>query len=264
MYSSPPYIFWGVSLFVLGAVIGSFLNVVIARVPCGESIVSPPSRCTVCGHPIRPRDNIPLLSYLILGGRCRDCDTRISARYPFIELLTALLFLALYLKWGLTSATGIFALFTAALVAIFWIDLDHMIIPDAISLNCIPIGLAAAILGLIPGVDWKYSLVGTILGGAVLYVPAVIYERIRGTEGLGGGDVKLLAMIGAFTGPYGVIFVLFLSSTVGSLFGLAGMAALKTESTAPIPFGPFLSAAAVTYLFAGPEVIAWLFGLSVY
>jgi leader peptidase (prepilin peptidase)/N-methyltransferase len=178
--------------------------------------------------------------------------------------LTALLFLALYVKWGFTPATGVFSIFAAALVAIFWIDLDHMIIPDAISLNCIPIGVAAAVGGLLPGMDWKYSLVGTVLGAVVLYVPAVLYERIRGTEGLGGGDVKLLAMIGAFTGPYGVMFVLFLSSTVGSLFGLVGMAALKTESTAPIPFGPFLSAAAVAYLFAGPEIIEWLFGLSLY
>jgi leader peptidase (prepilin peptidase)/N-methyltransferase len=261
---SPPYIFWAVSFFVLGAVIGSFLNVVIARLPRGESIVTPSSRCTACGHPIRPRDNIPVLSYLLLGGRCRDCNTRISTRYPLIEFLTALLFLALYLKWGFTPATGVFSIFAAALVAIFWIDLDHMIIPDAISLNCIPIGVAAAVGGLLPGMDWKYSLVGTVLGAVVLYVPAVLYERIRGTEGLGGGDVKLLAMIGAFTGPYGVMFVLFLSSTVGSLFGLVGMAALKTESTAPIPFGPFLSAAAVAYLFAGPEIIEWLFGLSLY
>lgn len=262
--SSVPYVFWAVSFFVLGAVIGSFLNVVIARLPRGQSIVSPPSRCTACGHPIRPRDNIPMVSYLVLRARCRDCNTRISPRYPLIELLTALLFLALYLKWGLIPATGVFFVFTAALIAIFWIDLEHMIIPDAISLNCIPIGVSAAVLGLLPGMDWKYSLVGTIMGAAVLYVPAVIYERIRGMEGLGGGDVKLLAMIGAFIGPYGVMFVLFLSSTLGSLFGLAGMAALKTESTAPIPFGPFLSAAAVVYLFVGPEIIEWLFGLSLY
>jgi leader peptidase (prepilin peptidase)/N-methyltransferase len=146
------------------------------------------------------------------------------------------------------------------MIAIFWIDLEHMIIPDVISLNCIPVGISAAIVGAIPGVDWKLSLIGTIVGTAVLWLPAEIYSRLRGIEGLGGGDIKLLGMIGAFTGPSGVLFVLFVSSTIGAAVGLLGMATRRTDSTTPIPFGPFLTLAALLYVLAGQEIVKWSLG----
>lgn len=247
-------LYWAIVSFVFGAIVGSFLNVVIVRLPREESIVSPRSRCPQCGSPIRPYDNVPILSYFLLGGRCRICGRKIPVRYLVVELVTALIFVALYFKWGVTPALGVFIVFCAAMIAVFWIDLEHMIIPDAISLNFLPVGIAAAVTGSIPGVSWFYSFIGVALGGVLLYIPARIYEQIRGVEGLGGGDVKLLAMIGAFLGPYGVIFVLFVSSTLGSLVGLAGMLIGRTGSTTPIPFGPFLSIAAVLYVLVGQQL----------
>ena len=255
------YLFWAVVSFLLGTIVGSFVNVVIVRVPREESIVSPPSRCPDCGRQIRYYDNIPIISYILLGGRCRDCRGRISPLYPLVEFITGALFLGIYLKWGIGSTTVVYFVFTAAMIAVFWIDLEHMIIPDVISLNCIPVGIAAAVAGFIPGLDWKSSIAGSLLGVAVLYVPAYLYEKIRGAEGLGGGDVKLMAMIGAFTGPYGVMFVLLVASTVGSLVGLAGMVAKRTGATTPLPFGPFLAAAAAVYIFIGAEIIERFSGL---
>ena len=255
---------WAVGCFLIGAIVGSFLNVVIARVPVDESIVHPPSHCPECDHPIRWYDNIPIVGYFVLLGRCRDCGGRISIRYPFIEFLFAGLSLALYWKYDLSPAFVVFFVFIAAMIAVFWIDLDHMIIPDVISLNGTVVGLAAATGGLLPGVTWPDSYIGLILGGLILYIPAVVYEKIRGIEGLGGGDIKLLAMIGTFVGPYGVIFVLFFASFIGSLTAFAGMALRRTESSTPIPFGPFLSAAAVLYVFVGQEAMVRFLDFSRY
>ncbi len=234
---------------------GSFLNVVILRVPLGESIVSPGSRCPKCRQPIRFYDNVPILSFIILGGRCRDCGARISWRYPLIEFISACLSLGLYYKFGFTPAYLIFFAFCASMLVIFWIDLDHMIIPDTISLGGLIVGVIATVFGIIPGMTWKMSVIGLIFGALVLYIPAVIYEKLRGIEGLGGGDVKLLAMIGAFCGPYGALFVLIVSSLVGSLAGILNMAFRGGSSTTPIPFGPFLAFAAVFYVFAGQIII---------
>ena len=259
---SLPDVFWATAFFLFGAVVGSFLNVVIVRLPQGKSIVRPPSHCQACGGIIRFYDNIPILSYLLLAGRCRNCGARISPRYPLVEFATGCLCTAMYLKWGLTPAAGIFFIFCSAMVAVFWIDLDHMIIPDAISLNGMAIGILAAVLGLIPGVDWKLSVVGLVLGGAILYLPAVAYKRIKGVDGLGGGDIKLLAMMGTFTGPYGVIFILFVSSLIGSLGALVGVVFRRTGTATPIPFGPFLTAAAVLYVLAGREIITHFYNVA--
>ncbi len=250
---------WALSAFLFGSMLGSFLNVVICRVPEGRSVVFPPSHCPVCGAHIRFYDNIPILSYLFLRGKCRDCAQRISSRYPFIELTTACLSTAIYFKFGPTPAYGVFVLLCAALVVVFWIDLDHMIIPDVISLNGIPVGLVCSIVGLIPEMDWVASITGFLLGGAILYVPAIVYEKLRGVEGLGGGDIKLLAMMGTFIGPYGVVFVLAVSSLLGSIVGLCGMMLRAASSTTHIPFGPFLTASAVAYIFAGPRIGEWAF-----
>ena len=258
------FVLWAVYFFVLGAAVGSFLNVVIVRIPFEQSIVVPRSKCPTCGSQIRAYDNIPLLSYLLLHARCRDCGTHISIRYPLVELITAVCFLGLYMKYGLSPALGVFGVFCAAMIVVFCIDLEHMIIPDAISLNLIPVGMASAVIGILPDMDWKSSLIGFVLGGAVLYVPALIYFLIRGVEGLGGGDVKLLAMMGAFLGPYGVIFVLLASSFVGSIVGILGMIFRKTDSTTPIPYGPFIAGAGMLYVFVGQEIIQVLFGTNSY
>jgi leader peptidase (prepilin peptidase) / N-methyltransferase len=256
------HLFLGAWFLLFGAAVGSFLNVVILRLPLEESLVRPPSKCPRCGHPIRVRDNIPVFSYLLLAGRCRDCGSSISFRYPLIEATTGALAVGIYAKFGLSPLSLVFFAFCAALWAVFWIDLDHMIIPDVISLNGIGVGLLAATLDLIPGVMWSMSLSGIALGALILYLPAVVYERLRGVEGLGRGDVKLLAMIGAFTGPPGVIFVLFFSSVAGCIAVLLGMALKRTVSSAPIPFGPFLSGAAILFVFAGSDIIDFVFGLS--
>ena len=176
-----------------------------------------------------------------------------------VELTTACLSLGLYAQWGWTPEFAVLLAFCGAMVAVFWIDLDHMIIPHEISITGIALGIVLSALGYLPAMDWKLSMLGAILGAAVLYLPAVLYEKIRGIEGLGGGDVKLLAMIGAFTGPYGVVFVLFFSSVVGSATALAVITVRKLDSTAPIPFGPFLSAAAVFYVFAGGMILDLFF-----
>jgi leader peptidase (prepilin peptidase)/N-methyltransferase len=249
------FIFWAVSIFLFGAAIGSFLNVVIHRTPIHESIVTPGSHCPKCDAKIRFYDNAPILSYLILMGRCRYCRSPISIRYPIVELITALIGVGLYWRWGLTPTFGVFFLFSAAMIAVFFIDLDHLIIPDAISLNGIPIGLAASIVGFIPWMDWRLSLIGFFVGGAILYVPALIYEEIRGVEGLGAGDVKLLAMMGSFIGPMGVFFVLFCSSFTGSIVGLVGILFARRGAASPIPFGPFLAAAGVVYVFLGGRFV---------
>jgi len=178
-----------------------------------------------------------------------------------VELTTALVFLGLYLKVGIAAELGIFFILCAALIAVFWIDIDHMIIPDAITYGLIPVGFVASAAGLLPEVSWKSSLVGIVFGALVLYVPAFVYEIIRGAEGLGGGDVKLLAMMGAFLGPVGAFFVLLVSSMVGSVAGVIGMAIGKAGSTTRIPFGPFLAVGGLLYVFVGPAIVVYLFGV---
>ncbi len=165
-------------------------------------------------------------------------------------------------RFGPSSAYGALFVFCALLIAIFWIDLDLLIIPDVLSLPGIVIGIAASSLGAIPEMTWQASLLGCVLGGLILWLPAVLYEKIRGIEGLGGGDIKLLAMVGAFLGPYGVVFTLFLSSFTGAVGALLGMLINRTEANTPIPFGPFIAAAAVVYLFFGPNFVDYFFTLN--
>ncbi len=254
--------YWSVTFFILGAIVGSFLNVVILRVPKGDSIVHPSSQCPECGSPIRSYDNIPILSFLFLGGRCRDCGNRISIRYPLIELLNACLSLALYKKFGISPALLVFFPYCCAMLVVFWIDLDYMIIPDVLSLNGIAIGVIVSLFELIPDMNIKTSLLGTLFGGAILYIPAIVYEKLRGSEGLGGGDIKLLAMIGSFTGVHGVVFVLFSASLVGSAIALISIAAKGSSAKTPIPFGPFLTTAALAYVFVGKLAVEHFYSLA--
>lgn len=242
-------------IFFLGSCIGSFLNVCIYRIPAGESIISPGSRCPHCQTTIRWYQNIPILSYLFLCGRCGACRFRISPRYPLVEALTGLLFVLVLLRFGFQWATPVYWLFMAALVAITFIDLDHQIIPDLISLPGIPIGFACTFL--LPQISWIESLIGTLLGGGSLYLVAAGYELLTKKEGMGGGDIKLLAMIGAFMGWKAIFPVIFLSSLIGSLVGVSLMLAKKADGRLAIPFGPFLALGAVIYLLMGNELVQW-------
>lgn len=241
--------------FLLGTVIGSFLNVCICRIPVGESIVHPPSRCPKCGSAIRWYQNIPILSYLLLQGRCAGCGVRISPRYPLVEALTGLLFALVIYRFGLEYFVPVLWLFAASLVVITFIDLDHQIIPDVISLPGIIVGIACSFV--IPWISWTDSLLGILVGGGSLYLIAAGYELLTKKEGMGGGDIKLLAMIGAFLGWKAVLPVIFFSSLMGTLVGVPVMLIQKADSKLAIPFGPFLAAAALFYLFWGPALIRW-------
>ena len=246
--------------FVFGTAIGSFLNVCIARIPSGESVVHPPSRCPKCGAAIRMYDNVPLLGYLWLIGRCRDCKAPISLRYPLIEALTGFLFALLAYRFDVSPALIAYAAFVSALIVVSFIDLDHQIIPDGISLPGIVVGLLVALAGYGPGfVD---SLLGVLLGGGTLWAVAAGYEWLRGQEGMGGGDIKLLAMIGAFLGWRAVLITLIVGSLAGSIIGGLRFLIQRSQAGVPIPFGPFLAIGALIALFAGQQLIDWYFALA--
>ncbi|MEN6332076.1 MAG: prepilin peptidase [Smithella sp.] len=251
----------GAFVFVFGAVIGSFLNVCIYRLPEQQSIARPLSQCPNCHHPIRFYDNIPLISYLILKGKCRDCGEKISWRYPLVEFITAILALLLFAEFYLTLNFLIFFIFTAVLIVITFIDLDHQIIPDLLTLPGIPIFFLLAVF--VVKVPWMEAVIGLFIGGGVLLAIALGYEFITKREGMGGGDIKLLAMIGGFLGWKSLIFVLLFSSLLGAVIGVALMLIKKEDMKYAVPFGPFLSAAAVAYLFWGDAFMQFLiFGRS--
>jgi leader peptidase (prepilin peptidase)/N-methyltransferase len=245
--------------FILGACIGSFLNVCIYRIPLSKSIVAPGSMCPRCGNPIRFYDNIPILSYLWLRGRCRQCRTPVSLRYPLVELLTALLFTAVAHRFGASVEAGIYMAFSAVMVTITFIDIDHRIIPDRISLPGILLCFLAALA--LPNMGWKAALLGILVGGGTLFVVAWGYSLLTGKEGMGGGDIKLLAMIGALLGWQGVVFTIFSASLLGTVVGLGLMVRTRSDMKLAVPFGPFLAAGALAYIFVGPELVAWYFGL---
>lgn len=235
------------SAFVLGAVIGSFLNVCIYRIPAEESVVTPRSRCPQCLTTIRWYHNLPVVSWLLLRGRCAYCGAPFSVRYPLVEALTGILFALFLYRFGLHPATLVAWLLVAALVAISFIDLDHQIIPDVISLPGIPIGFLCSFA--LPWVSWQSSLLGILLGGGILLAIALGYEWLTKQEGMGLGDVKLLAMLGAFLGAPAILPVIFLASIMGSLVGIPLMLIKRAGRRLAIPFGPFLSAAALVYLY---------------
>lgn len=238
-----------------GAAIGSFLNVCISRLPEGVSIVSPPSRCPGCHHPIRYYDNIPILSYLILRGRCRDCGEKISLKYPVVEFITALLALLLFWKFGLTLKYAVSFVFVSALIVITFIDLDHQIIPDRITLPGIPLFWLGAVF--VMNISWLDASLGLLIGGGSLYLIAVGYELLTKREGMGGGDIKLLAMLGAFSGWQSLLFILLVSSLVGAVAGIMVMLIKGRDMKYAVPFGPFLSFGAVAYLFMGTSVMEY-------
>ncbi|MFI5323751.1 MAG: prepilin peptidase [Thermodesulfobacteriota bacterium] len=257
--------------FILGSVIGSFLNVCIYRLPREESIVFPHSRCTSCGCGIRFYHNIPILGFVMLKGRCADCGQRISFRYPLVELISGIALLGAYWKFGLSPESLFYSVLIFSLIVITFIDLEHMIIPNVITIPGTIIGLIFNALitdwgksrellgtfsfslenffGVLNEVPFLDSVFGLIVGGGFLFLIAFLYIVIRKTEGMGMGDVKLLAMIGAFLGWRGVVFVMLVSSLVGTLTGLSVILYKKGNLKYALPFGPFLSLAAVIYIF---------------
>jgi len=242
-------------IFLFGSCLGSFLNVCIYRLPLNLSIVFPNSFCPACQSPIRPYDNIPLFSFFFLKGKCRNCGVKISWRYPLVEALMGAITLALFLRLGLSPLFFPLLAFSAALLVITFIDLDHRIIPDVISLPGIVVGVILALAGI--SISIKSSLMGLLLGGGSLFAVAYIYEAITKREGMGGGDVKLLAMIGAWLGWQAVLFTLFFASLLGTIIGGTVMLIQKEGRYYAIPFGPFLALAALAYIFFGPPLIHW-------
>jgi len=245
---------------VFGLIIGSFLNVCIYRVPREKSIVSPPSACPGCGSPINPWDNIPVISYIILAGKCRHCGVKISLRYPTVELLNGLMYSAVLLHFGIGWHLPLLFALISAMIVITFIDLDFQIIPDVITLPGMLIGLAAAQFFL-PDPFARYSLlgftsslIGLVAGGGSFYLIAILS---RG--GMGGGDVKMMAMVGAFMGWKGVFLTTLLGSLTGSLVGIALMLFKGKGRKTKIPFGPFLAMGSLVTLFFGRMIIDWYF-----
>jgi leader peptidase (prepilin peptidase)/N-methyltransferase len=266
---------------MLGAIIGSFLNVVIHRLPREESIVFPNSRCPSCEMAIRPYDNIPVISYLILRGRCRACSAPISARYPAVEAFTALLYVAVFFRDGLTFALPFDLLFVTALVALIFIDAEHMILPNAITYpGILFVLLARLLIPLVMGRPffddlaaqmtgapatwpmWAASLVGALVGalagGGSLWLMGWLWERLRGVEAMGLGDVKMMFMVGAYLGWRLTIVTIFLAVLAGSLVGITLMLRRgQKDMQMLLPFGIFLGAGAIISLLVGASIVAW-------
>ncbi len=250
--------------FIFGALVGSFLNVVILRLPDEEqSVVFPASHCPKCNTNLHWYENIPILSYIALRGKCRTCKVPISLQYPAVELCMALLSLALFHRLGFSPLLPFYFLFLAALLAIIFIDIHLQIIPDRISLPGILIGFASSFFN--PLVSWQEAGLGILLGGGVLYAIAAGYALLTGRDGMGGGDIKLLAMIGAFLGYQCLLFVVFFSSLTGSIVGIAAMLSQRKGGQTRIPFGPFLSLGAMAWIFFQKDIFAlWFWYLSVF
>jgi leader peptidase (prepilin peptidase)/N-methyltransferase len=246
-----------VTLF--GLIFGSFANVVILRLPKGESVVAPASRCPKCSTRIKWYDNVPVLAWLWLRGRCRACGQPISWRYPVVEALSAALFLAVHMRYGLSWLALEYTIFCWSLLVVSVIDLDHMILPDVFTLSGIVIGLLGAALN--PDRQFLPALYGVLMGGGFLWFIAYFYFLWRKEEGMGGGDIKLLGWIGAVLSWTSIPFVILVSSLLGSVVGISY--ALKTRAglKSTIPFGPFLALAAILYLLGGEQLGQWYIGL---
>lgn len=257
--------------FVLGAVVGSFLNVCICRLPNNESVVRPRSRCPKCGNGIGWYDNIPILSWLILGARCRYCREIISWQYPVVEGLTGLLFLGVYWRFGFTLATPVYMVLCAALVMVTFIDLTDWTIPNEVTYPGIPLGIGLSLVGMfwpssgLVVTDVLSALGGALVGGGILYALDKIALVVWKKPGMGFGDVKLLAMLGAFLGILGVPIIIMIASIIGSIVGLTMVVVQKRKGVESdghyLPFGPYLALAGLVYLFFGQNLIALYTGL---
>ena len=242
-------------VFILGTLFGSFANVCIYRLPQRLSIIFPGSYCPFCHETLRPWHNIPLLSYLLLGGQCARCKTAISPRYPLIELSNGLLYIFLYHHYHLSVQTVVFALLTTSLLIVSCIDLAHTIIPDAITLPGIVVGLGTS-LWLTP-VGLRNAILGVILGGGLFLLMAILSVVILKREGMGGWDIKLIAMLGAFLGWHAVLVTIFLAAVLGASVGLALILLRRKGRREPLPFGPFLALGALLAMVWGDAILIW-------
>ena len=270
----------GIFAALFGLIIGSFLNVCIVRIPGRKSIVMPASACPNCGAAIRPWDNIPVVSWLLLGGKCRACKTPISWMYPVVELLTAALFWACYYAFGLTTEALKWAIFSALMIVLVFTDLRERILPDVVNYSGFAVGLAlslvtkpadGAALWLAnrvfdfpppsPVISLADALLGAAFGSGMLWLVAEIYFRMRGREGMGFGDVKMMLMAGAFLGLKRTLLTILAGSVLGSVLGLAFMLARRKGSDYELPFGSFLGMAAVLVMFFGTPLVNWYLSL---
>lgn len=247
-----------VVLSFLALAVGSFLNVCIHRIPKGLSIVNPGSSCPQCGYALRWFDNIPVVSYAVLRGRCRGCGAGISIRYPVVELITLAVFLMHYAVFGWSALLVVRLLFACALIVLFAIDLEHHLLPNVITLPGIGAGLLFSTV-LPPGLE--AALIGTLVGGGVLWLIGEAYYRYAGQEGMGGGDVKMLAMIGAFLGWKLVLVALVLSSVTGSVIGMLVILSRRGTMKAALPYGTFLALGGLVASLIGDRIVTWYAGL---
>jgi leader peptidase (prepilin peptidase) / N-methyltransferase len=270
----------GIFAALFGLIIGSFLNVCIVRIPGRKSIVMPASACPNCGAAIRPWDNIPVVSWLLLGGKCRACKTPISGMYPVVELLTAALFWACYYAFGLTTEALKWAIFSALMIVLVFTDLRERILPDVVNYSGFAVGLALSLvtkpadgaalwlanrlfdfLPPSPVISFADALLGAAFGSGMLWLVAEIYFRMRGREGMGFGDVKMMLMAGAFLGLKRTLLTILAGSVLGSVLGLAFMLARRKGSDYELPFGSFLGMAAVLVMFFGTPLVNWYLSL---
>ena len=264
------------AIFLLGLVIGSFLNVCILRIPREESVVLPPSHCPACKAEIKPYDNVPVLSWLLLRGRCRKCQARISPLYPLVELLTGLLFLACYLSFGLSAEFLKWSVFAALLVVLTITDIRERILPDKVNFLGLGLGLGLSLVTLpIDGtalwlsrrmfdfpppqrvLSFGDAALGAAAASGLLWLVAEGYFRMRGREGMGLGDVKMMAMAGAFLGVQRALLTILLGSLLGSVIGAAVIAVGRKGADFELPFGTFLGAGALLVVFFGSPALAW-------
>lgn len=244
---------------LIGVIVGSFLNVCIYRLPRHEWVIWPGSHCPSCGNPIAWYDNIPLISYLLLLGRCRTCGAPISLRYPIVEAANAVGYLAILWHFGLNEMSVLYAALYSGLIVVAGTDLSHKIIPNVITYPGIVVGLLGAVTVLPVGI--VNSLLGIAVGGGLLWGLAWASPYLFGKEGMGGGDIKLLAMIGAFLGWKPALLTIMIGSLIGSVAGITLMAARIIKRDEYIPFGPFLVAGAVLSMFFAQPILAWYQGL---
>ena len=252
------YVVNGVIIFILGLIVGSFSNVCVYRIPKNESIIFPASRCPKCSSPIKPVDNIPLLSYILLKGRCRNCGNKISTQYPIVEFLTGLIYLIICLIYGLSIQSLIYIILSSALIIIAFIDLNEQIVPDVISLPGIAIGFIISFF--VPYISFINSALGVLVGGGIILIIALGGSAIFKKEAMGGGDVKLAAMIGAFLGWRYIIISLFLGFFLGALTGIILIMAKIKSREDVVPFGPFIVLGSFITLLWGEQIISWYIG----
>ncbi len=268
-------------LISLGLKIGSFLNVCIVRIPRRQSVVSPRSSCTHCGQALKPYDNIPLISFLLLRGKCRFCKATISWQYPVVEALTTAIYWGTYVSYGLQWKTAVLLVFFSALIVLVFIDLNHRLLPDVITLPGIALGIVLSVLVGIEddagtalvqlaglpdsGGHWGWlasSLLGALVCGGFLWLVGAVYFKLKKVEGLGGGDLKLMGMVGAFLGVKLGLLTIMLGSLLGVLVGLAYIRMTGKDYRYPLPFGSFLGVAAIGVALWGEQLLSWYLGIT--